>query len=54
MTSTQWIGVAILALVFAFVAFAARQGTKVKPDRNNRDNWTYDPPHHGGPPDSHQ
>jgi hypothetical protein len=23
----------------AFIGFAFRQGTKVKPDRDNRDNW---------------
>jgi len=58
MTTTQWIGVAILGLVFAFAAFAVRQGTKVKLDREGRDNWessTWSGPSdgHGGSPGGH-
>ncbi len=32
MTSSQWIGVAAGILLIAFIAFAFRQGMKVKPD----------------------
>jgi hypothetical protein len=35
--------------IAGFVGFAFRQGTKVKPDKNNTDNWD----RFGGPPDSH-
>jgi hypothetical protein len=37
-TIPHWlIGVALLALPVAFIAFAFRQGQKTKPDPNNRD-----------------
>jgi hypothetical protein len=29
------------SFLIGFIAFAFRQGTKVHPDRNNNDNWTY-------------
>jgi hypothetical protein len=29
------------SLLIGFIVFALRQGTKVHPDRNNADNWTY-------------
>jgi len=28
------------SMLIGFIAFAFRQGTKVHPDRDNRDNWT--------------
>jgi hypothetical protein len=36
----NWIGplLALIALT-GFIGFAFRQGTKVKPDRENPDNW---------------
>jgi hypothetical protein len=36
----NWLGplLALCALV-GFIAFAFRQGTKVKPDKDNPDNW---------------
>lgn len=39
---------AIFAIV-GFIAFTFRQDTKVRPDKNNSDNWD----RFGGPPDSH-
>ena len=39
MTSTQWVGVAIIALVLAFGWFAFRQGTKVKPEEGKDPIW---------------
>jgi hypothetical protein len=47
--------VALIVLV-GFIVFAFRQGLKVKPDNDNRDNWANyggPPDRHGGPPDSH-
>ncbi|QOZ47207.1 hypothetical protein XH89_29770 [Bradyrhizobium sp. CCBAU 53340] len=38
-----------LIVLVGFLWFAFRQGLKVKPDRENRDNWD----RFGGPPDSH-
>jgi len=38
-----------LVAIVGFIAFAFRQGTKVKPDKSNTDNWD----RFGGPPDSH-
>jgi hypothetical protein len=35
MSATQWFGACTLALLFAFAAFAFRQGTKVKPSDDN-------------------
>jgi hypothetical protein len=35
--------------IAGFIGFAFRQGMKVKPDKNNTDNWD----RFGGPPDSH-
>jgi hypothetical protein len=35
--------------IAGFIGFAFRQGTKVKPDKTNTDNWE----RFGGPPDSH-
>jgi hypothetical protein len=53
----HWLGplLALCALV-GFIGFAFRQGTKVKPDKDNPDNWqnpgggqsTGDGSHHGG------
>lgn len=41
--------IALVAIV-AFIVFAFRQGLKVKPDKDKRDNWA----NYGGPPpDSH-
>jgi hypothetical protein len=40
--------VAFLVLI-ASVGLAFWQGLKIKPDRNNRDNWE----RFGGPPDNH-
>jgi hypothetical protein len=56
MTATQWIGVAILALLFAFAAFAFRKGFAVKPDGNAPDSSQGGSPpggYHGGHTDSH-
>jgi hypothetical protein len=39
MNATQWMALGAGILLVAFIAFAFRQGTKVKPDRSNRDNW---------------
>ena len=41
----------LLALfaVLGFIAYAFRQGAKVRPDKNNTDNWD----RFGGPPESH-
>jgi hypothetical protein len=33
MTATQWIGVAIIAVLLIFAGFAFRQGMKVKPEK---------------------
>ena len=49
MTSTQWVGAAILALVFALFAFGVRQGTKVKPEKD-KDPFGGLPPGASGPP----
>jgi hypothetical protein len=53
----NWVGplVALVVLV-GFIGFAFRQGTKVKPDKDNPDNWqssgggqsTGEGSHHGG------
>jgi hypothetical protein len=46
----NWLVPAICGIVLVgFIGFAFRQGNKVKPDRDNRDNWD----RLGGPPDSH-
>jgi hypothetical protein len=34
MTGTQWIGVAIIAVLLIFAGFAFRQGMKVKPEKD--------------------
>jgi hypothetical protein len=34
MTATQWIGVAIIAILLIFAGFAFRQGMKVKPEKD--------------------
>jgi hypothetical protein len=40
MTAAQWIGLAGGALVASVIAFAFRQGTKVKPDPNRKtEDW---------------
>jgi hypothetical protein len=36
MQATQWIGLISGVALVAFIWFAFRQGTKVKPDLNNR------------------
>jgi len=35
------LGLAALFATVGFIWFAFRQGSRVKPDPNNRDNWTY-------------
>ena len=37
-----------LIVIVGFIGFAFRQGLKVKPDKDNRDNWS----NFSGPPDS--
>jgi hypothetical protein len=34
MTATQWIGVAIIAILLILAGFAFRQGMKVKPEKD--------------------
>jgi hypothetical protein len=34
LTATQWIGVAIIAILLVFAGFAFRQGMKVKPEKD--------------------
>jgi hypothetical protein len=36
LTATQWIGVAIIAILLVFAGFAFRQGMKVKPEKDVR------------------
>ena len=36
MTMSQWLGIGGLVILGAVIAFAFRQGSKVKPDRNRR------------------
>jgi hypothetical protein len=43
MTATNWLGLVALVLMFAFVAFAFRQGTRVPPSGR-------DPTDHVQPP----
>jgi hypothetical protein len=39
-TMPNWIGPLLaLAALTGFIGFAFRQGTKVKPDQDNPDNW---------------
>jgi hypothetical protein len=38
-----------LIVLVGFIGFAFWQGLRVKPDKENRDNWD----RFGGPPDSH-
>lgn len=38
-----------LIVLVGVIGFAFRQGLKVKPDRESRDNWD----RYGGPPDNH-
>jgi hypothetical protein len=47
MTAYQWLGIPAAVLLIGFIVFAFRQGLRVKPDRNNKDNW----PQYGGPSD---
>jgi cbb3-type cytochrome oxidase subunit 3 len=40
MTVTQWLGVVLFLLFGAGIAFAFRQGMKVKPDKNRKtEDW---------------
>jgi hypothetical protein len=40
MSAERWVGVVVLVLLASFVIFALRQGAKVKPDKNRRnDDW---------------
>jgi hypothetical protein len=53
MTFVQWMGIGVGAfLLFGFIIFAFRQGLKVKPNTNARDNWRSfgGPPPHGDNP----
>jgi hypothetical protein len=38
-----WLGLSSLVVIVAFVIFAFRQGSKVKPDHNNRNFSPNDP-----------
>jgi hypothetical protein len=49
MALSQWLGIIGVVALAAFVVFAFRQADKVKPDSDNRDDWS----RFGGPPDSH-
>ena len=48
MTSSQWTGVGAAILLVGFIIFAFRQGLKVKPNKDAKDNWQS----FGGPPSS--
>jgi hypothetical protein len=51
MIMPNWVGpLLVLCALAGFIGFAFRQGTKVKPDKDNPDNWTMDP---GGGDGSH-
>jgi cbb3-type cytochrome oxidase subunit 3 len=40
MTATQWLGVVLFLLFGVGIAFAFRQGMKVKPDKNRKtEDW---------------
>jgi hypothetical protein len=46
----DWVLAPICLIVLGgFIGFAFKQGLKVKPDKENRDNWD----RFGGPPGSH-
>jgi hypothetical protein len=46
----NWVGPLLALIVLAgFIGFAFRQGTKVKPDKDNPDNWPTSAGS-GGPP----
>ena len=49
MTLPPWLGILGAVALAVFVLFAFRQAEKVKPDKNNRDDWArHDGDSHGG------